>query len=98
MECLSPCRQRAFARELTSWIERSGFSQAVLMSSVDAGLRTDKHLQSFPVCVTCQHSPAAEGSLQDVPQAPSVDLGAKAVEERHVAPWCAFCRCFFPAL
>jgi hypothetical protein len=61
----------------------------VLLSSVDAGLRTDKQLQSSPVCVSYQHSPVAESGLQNIPQAPTSELGTKSVDERRVAPWYA---------
>lgn len=86
-------RQRAFAKELTRWIEGCGFAQVVLLSSVDAGWRTDQQLQSLPVCASCQNSPAAEVALQDVPPAPTADLGCKASEERSVAPWPLYSEC-----
>lgn len=85
------CRQRAFAKELAAWIKASAFSEVVLLSSVEAGLRGDQQLQSTPVCAACHHSPAAESALASVPAAPTGDLGDKSTEERCVAPWYVLC-------
>jgi len=77
-------RQIAFSQSLAEWIFKSGFSSALLLSSVDSGFRRDKQLQGAPVCSVSHNCPA----LQGVPVAPVADLGVKVVEDRKVAPWC----------
>lgn len=86
-------RQAAFAQEFAAWAARAAVGQVLIVSSLSAADRQDGDIRGPQLCCAA----AAEGPaapLQEALETAGVPrwqcvAGAKPIEERKIAPWCA---------
>lgn len=83
-------RQAAFAAEMVALIKRQGFSQVLLVSSLNASERGDHEIQGPQLCVcgSCDTPCRFQECLQasGIPLWQNV-LGGRPVSERKSSPW-----------